>query len=184
MRSQCPRSDKQMSDLSPESGRGGDDVNAVGLANDGVNQVLRHEARQRADDLAFLAFPVGGFLAPLSRVAAGRMDEGNIDDLKHRLDDTSDEVQQRVLDLRRYDEVVRENCGMAAAQKYQALIDGPGGKYAIRYDIENLVLGFREGRTPEMIAEEARSVIDRIDGFNTALIELQDTIPPPRGAPQ
>lgn len=158
---------------------------AVGICTDGVDLLRRRRARSAAGQLSDIGFPPGGFCKPLGAVARGGGSDADVDELARLFDETSERVAERVHDLRAYRSVVREQCGAAAGNSLDKLLDGPNGKFVIRWEIEGLVHMWRDGRAgPERCREQAARVLSMIDAFNEDLATLHDAIFPPRGAPR
>lgn len=157
---------------------------AAGLAGDGLAYIKRRKARERAIDLDYLGFEPNGFLRPLTRIAAGRRIPSDFDELDQLRGDTAEGVTQRVQALRGYRATIRENCGLAAAHRLDKILDGPAGKFLIRYEIDALVDRFRGGANREELISRATSILDLVGDFNQQLTELHDLMLPPRGAPK
>lgn len=158
---------------------------AAGIGRDGADLLRRRRAGAAASDLDSIAFPPRGFCRSLQRIATGQGTDADVDELERRLKATAEEVADRVQGLRRYKPVVREQCGAAAGRKLIDLMDGPDGKFVIRYEIEGLISTWRGGRSTKADNEQqAAKVLAMISSFNDKLIELHDVIFPPRGAPR
>lgn len=159
---------------------------AAGLIDGGVKFLRRRKAGHAADDLNDIAFaPGSGFYGPLRLIAAGNGTTADVDKLERLLNDTAEGVVQRVRALENYRDTVRRNCGAQAGRKLDDLLDGPDGKFVIRYEIEGLVHMIRDNRTTKTDQKaQAQNTIDKITAFNTQLMELHDLIFPPRGAPK
>lgn len=156
----------------------------AGLVVDGTNMARRHEARGRAADLDHLAFPPDGFLRPLTRIASGTIVPSDLDELEQLANESERRIADRVHYLRRYRGIIRENCGAAVARCFDSLIDGPSGKFMIRCEIRAVVDLARLGRPAAELQARAKGIIEMIDTFNDALIELHDAMFPPRGPPK
>jgi hypothetical protein len=111
---------------------------AAGIGREGADLLRRRRVGAAASNLDDVAFPPGGFCRLLLRIEAGRGTDDDIDELERRLGATAKEVTDRVRGLREYKRKFREQCGAAAGQKLLNLLDGPDGKFVIRYEIEGL----------------------------------------------
>lgn len=157
----------------------------AGFCSDGVDLLRRRRARNAAGDLADIGFPPGGFCKPLGLISRGEGCDADVDELSRLFEDTSGRVAERVQELKAYRNVVREQCGAAAGNSMDWLLDGPAGKFVIRWEIEGLVHMWRDGRAgPERCREQATRILGIIDSFNEDLASLHDAIFPPRGSPR
>jgi hypothetical protein len=129
------------------------------LLGKAVKVARRHKAGKAAASLDGLHFGPGGFRRALLNVADGRTTSAAIDALEVFYRETGPAVQQDIQSLREYREVVRKLCGASASSKLEEIIDGPNGKFAIRYEIEGLVHMARGGRctTPDLQKQAAKS---------------------------
>src|SRR4051794_16845331 len=109
------------------------------IGEKGASRFYRHKARKAADSLNVLQFRPRGFRAPLESIAAGKIDTSDVDALASFSGETSQVVVNRVQALYAYLDVVRHQCGAAASAQLEELLDGPDGKFVIRYEIEGLV---------------------------------------------
>lgn len=157
---------------------------ATGFVVDGVNLIRRNRAGKAAADLDYMGFPPHGFLRSLSKIASGQGSTADGEKLQSILDATADGVTSRLGALGNYRETVRKDCGAAAGAKLDAILHGPEGKFVIRYEIEGLIHMVRDGKPPADQSAQAKSIIEKIAAFNEHLIELHDSILPPRGAPK
>lgn len=130
-----------------------------------------------------IAFGPDGFCRHLRAIAEGKSKPADIDALEAFYRETSTRVVESVARLRQYREAVREQCGRRAAEELSNLIDGPNGKFVIRYEIEALVDMCRDRKNPEAILKQTSSISAKIEAFNDQLTKVHDTIFPPRGAP-
>jgi hypothetical protein len=104
--------------------------------------------------------------------------------LDQLIGNTAEVVNTSVQALRKYRGAIRENCGLAAATRLDHLLDGPAGKFEIRYAIGALIHNYRRGSKRDDLAAQAAEILGMIDQFNLELIELHDLVLPPRDAPR
>jgi hypothetical protein len=156
----------------------------AGLVADGRKTVDRVQAGRAADHLDFLAFHPGGFCKALRQIASGQGSEANIDELQQMLDSSAEDVQRRVYALHAYRDTVRRNCGADAGIQMAHILDGPEGKFQIRYDIMGLVQMARSGSSLAAQKSHAENILKSISKFNDEYVKLHDLIFPPRGAPR
>jgi hypothetical protein len=150
-----------------------------------VNAARRHKAGKAAASLDGLHFGPGGFRIALQKVTDGRSTGDATDALEAFYQNTGPAVQQDIQSLRGYRDTVRRLCGASASSKLEEIIDGPNGKFVIRYEIEGLVHMARGGRCSQTdLREQAAKILGLIERFNEALVDLHDTIFPPAGAPR
>jgi len=155
------------------------------LGEKGANRFHRYKASKAAQTLHGLHFPPGGFREPLERIAIREGSAADIEVLAAFYDETSPAVVQGVQALHAYVDVVRKQCGAGASAKLEELLDGPDGKFVIRYEIDGLVHMARGGHASKSdLQEQARKILQMIAGFNAKLIDLHDTMFPPTGAPK
>lgn len=155
------------------------------LLGKAVNAARRHKAGKAAASLDGLHFAPGGFRRALQNVADGCSTGTDIDALDAFHKQTGPAVQEDIKSLRGYRDVLRRLCGATASAKLDEILDGPNGKFVIRYEIEGLVHMARSGRcSPADLQQQASRILDLIERFNAALVELHDTIFPPSGAPR
>ena len=155
-----------------------------GLGAKGANQLRRRKAGKAADNLHSLHFPPGGFRAPLENIAAGKGSAADIDVLAAFYEQTSSAVVGGVQALHAYVDIVRKQCGAGVSEKLVELLEGPDGKFVIRYEIEGLVHMARGGRSTNAdLQAQAKRILEMIAAFNAKLNDLHDTIFPPTGAP-
>jgi len=155
------------------------------LGGKGVDRVKRHRAKKAADNVDALHFPPTGFRRPLEKIASGQSSVADVDALDSFYRDTSPSVANAVHALKAYRDVVRKQCGARASAKLEQLLDGPDGKFSIRYYIQNLVEMIRCGRYSDADVQAlARTILTMIDEFNDKLIDLHDMIFPPTGVPR
>lgn len=157
---------------------------AVGIGKDGANVVRRHRASTAAANLDYLSFQPDGFSRHLQRIADGKGTNADAEALSAFSNQTADGVVQKIRALRGYRDNVRQQCGRDAADKLSNLIDGPNGKFAIRYEIEGLFHMWGDGKDPPLLADQASRILRMIETFNADLTAMHDTIFPPRGAPK
>ncbi|MCT4654408.1 MAG: hypothetical protein N4A65_01225 [Cohaesibacter sp.] len=153
---------------------------AVGLIDSGKNLLAVHRAEKTADGLDYISFKSGNFLTHLDNIAKGHCTEEDFDSLRRLLGATAEGVQTKILALRKSGESVRKTCGASASHKLDQLLDGPYGKFVIRYEIEGLVQMHEDGKHGEAVQLQARNIIGKIDEFNRELIALHDTVFPPK----
>ncbi len=153
---------------------------ATGIVRDGMDLLRRRNARVAAGDLDGIAFPPGGFCHSLAIIGTGKGTAAQFDELARILNATAEDVAERIDGLRKYRDTVREQCGAAVAARLLNLLDGPDGKFVIRYEIEGLIDMGRRGKPNTQ--EQAIRILGMISEFNDKLIELHDVILPPRGA--
>lgn len=151
----------------------------------GARRFQRRKAGKAAETLHGLHFPPGGFRGPLENIAAGKSNAADIDALGYFYEETSPEVVDGVQALHAYVDVVRKQCGAGASANLVELLDGPDGKFVIRYEIEGLVHMARGGNSTQSdLSAQAQKILQMIAAFNARLIDLHDTIFPPSGAPK
>ena len=153
------------------------------VIRDGMQALARRRARGAASDLDVLSFQPGGFLRHLRRIAAGEGTTEDVAALDEFTHETADEVSEKIHTLRKYRDTVREQCGQDAANKLSNVIDGPAGKFVIRYEIAGLAQMWRDGKQADCPAQ-ATKILAMIAEFNDELAGLHDAIFPPRGAPK
>lgn len=157
----------------------------AGLVGDGAKIIQRQHAGRAVGNLDAIAFAPDGFCGPLMRIGNGNESAAEYDELERLLGDSAAEVADRLRSLRKYRETLRINCGAKICQKFDEMLDGPAGKFIIRYEIEGLVHMYNNKNTEKEHRQvQANRVLDMIASFNNELAELHDTIFPPRGAPR
>lgn len=156
----------------------------AGVVNDGLGFRRRWKAGQAADDLDGISFPAGGFRRPLMKIASGTGSPSDVDDLEQLLHITAEKITVRIDALRKCRDDVRRTHGAAVGHSLSNIIDGPDGKFVIRYEIEGLISIIRNGCDIHRQQDQAGHILEMIDNFNANLVELHDMIFPPQQRPK
>lgn len=162
----------------------------VGLANDvrelagsGVRAFERSRRRRAGRDLDVLSFGPDQSRNPLERIAEGNGTEEDFDAIKASLARSTDSVEQSISRLDVYRDQLREEFGLAAANKLAEIVRGECGKVMIRMQMTILAQKATEGAySPEKIQRDAKLVLHSIEQLNVKLVELHDLVVQPKGA--
>ena len=147
------------------------------LIGKGAKLYDRSQARKAATDLSALAFTPRGIHKYLQRVATGAATSNDFAAIAKVLKGTAGKVDNSVWRLGKYRKRLRENNGMAAAQKLDEIIYGPNGKRALRFNLNNIA---RMSKSVDFsrseVRTEAEQALGKIAHLNADLRELHDLI--------
>lgn len=123
----------------------------LGLVNDfreligaGADALERSRRKKAAKCLGELYFPASSVRFHLERIASGDGTTADFDAIRVSLDETLKPVQQRIDDLSRYRDVLREQYGLAVIEKLDRLI-GIGGRKSMKLEVRTgLGVGLRK----------------------------------------
>lgn len=148
----------------------------------GIDALDKGRRRRAAKNVDGLTFGPDLTRRPLERIAAGQGTAEDYESIAVRLSESAGSVEDSVDQLEKYRDRLREEYGLAAANKLTQTIRGEGGKMSLRFALELLVHDSNDARsTPESLQDQARWILRNIDLLNTNLVELHDLIVrPPR----
>lgn len=161
----------------------------LGLAKDlreaagwGIEALDKGRRRRAAKSVDGLTFGPDMTRRPLERIAAGQGTPEDYESIAVRLSESAGSVEDSVERLEKYRDRLREEYGLAAANKLTQTIRGEGGKMSLRFALHLLVHDSKDERsTPESLQDQARWILRNIDLLNANLVELHDLIArPPR----
>ncbi|MBY8604162.1 hypothetical protein K7N18_04880 [Burkholderia arboris] len=161
----------------------------LGLAKDlreiagwGIDALDKGHRRRAAKSVDGLTFGPDMTRRPLERIAAGQGTPRDYESIAVQLSESAGSVEDSVERLEKYRDKLREEYGLAAANKLTQTIRGEGGKMSLRMALHLLVDEANDERTaPEALQDQARWILRNIDLLNTNLVELHDLIvKPPR----
>lgn len=162
----------------------------LGLAKDlrefagwGIEALDKGRRRRAAKSVDGLTFGPDLTRRPLERIATGQGTPEDYESIAVRLSESAGSVEDSVDRLEKYRDKLREEYGLAAANKLTQTIRGEGGKMSLRFALELLVHDSHDDRsTPESLQDQAQWILRNIDLLNTNLVELHDLIAKPARA--
>lgn len=149
----------------------------------GIDALDKGRRRRAAKSVDGLTFGPDRSRQPLESIASGQGTAEDYEMIAVRLGESAGSVEDSVDRLEKYRDRLREEYGLAAANKLTDVLRGEGGKMSLRLALELLVHDSNDERsTPEALQDQARWILQNIDLLNTNLVELHDLIVKPARA--
>ncbi|CAM8819207.1 MULTISPECIES: hypothetical protein [Burkholderia] len=146
----------------------------------GIDALDKGQRRRAAKSVDKLTFGPDLSRRPLERIAAGQGTPEDYEMIATRLGESAGTVEESVERLEKYRDRLREEYGLAVANKLTDVIRGAGGKMSLRLALELLVQDSKDDHSsPEALQYQAQWILRSIDLLNTNLIELHDLIVKP-----
>jgi hypothetical protein len=134
-------------------------------------------SRVAARNLDVLSFSHSGSRQFLERIAEG---SGTVEDLagiEKMLEATASGVEQSMQELYVYRDMLRETCGMAAAEKLDEIIHGKFGKGGLRRSLARIVeIGRDQKPLPREVVQIASDALQNITNLNEQIGHLHDLV--------
>lgn len=142
-----------------------------------AGKLRAHRSRVAARNLDVLSFSRSGSRQFLERIAAGSGTAEDLAGIEKKLEATASEVEQSMQELNVYRDILRETCGMAAAEKLDEIIYGKFGKGGLRRTLARMVeIGRDQKPLPRKVVQLASDALQNIANLNEQIGHLHDLV--------